>query len=269
MKKFSLVLSGVLLTGLLSACGDDATSGPLDENKLVVGVTSGPHEQVTEVVAEIAARDGLEIEIKAFSDFILPNTALDEGSLDANSYQTLPFLDSFNENNDTELVPVAETILLPMGVYSEKYSSFDELPDGATFGLPNDPTQGARALDILEVNGFIKVKEGKKGNASIHDIEENPKNLEFVELEAAQIVKQLSEVDAAAINSNYALEAGINPGEESILLESADSPYVNHIVVRKENENDPVIQKFIKAYHSDEVREFIEEEFQGSALAGW
>ena len=269
MKKISLVLSGVILTGLLSACGDDSSSGPLDENKLVIGVTSGPHEQVTEVVKEVAAREGLELEIKAFSDYVLPNTSLSEGSLDVNSYQTLPFLDAFNEAHDTDLVPVGKTILLPMGVYSENYSSFEELPDGATVGIPSDPTNGARALNILEVNGFIKIKEDKKGNGSVTDIVENPKNLEFIELEAAQIVKQLSEVDAAAINSNYAIEAGINPKEDSILLEAADSPYVNYIVVRKENENDPTIQKLVKAYHSEEVREFIEEEFQGTALAGW
>lgn len=270
MKKVSLVLSGVLLTGLLAACGDESTGDKaLDENKLVIGVTAGPHEQIAEVAAEVAAKDGLEIEIKAFSDYILPNTALSEGNLDANSYQHEPFLNAFNEDHGTELVPVGKTILNPMGIYSEKFKSFEDLPEGATFGLPNDPTNGSRALYILEENGFIKIKEDKKENASIYDIEENPKNIEFIELEAAQIPKQLSEVDAAAINTNFALAAGINPKEDSILLESSNSPYVNYIVVRAENEDDPTVQKFVKAYQSEEVRTFIEEEFQGSVLASW
>lgn len=271
MKKFGLLLSSVLLTGALAACGDSSSeeAKALDEKKLVVGVTAGPHEQIVEVAKEVAAKDGLEIVIKPFSDYILPNTALSEGDLDANSYQHEPFLNTFNEDHSTDLVPVGKTILNPMGVYSDKYKSFDEIPDGATFGLPNDPTNGARALYILEENGFIKIKEDKRETASIYDIEENPKNLKFIELEAAQIPKQLSEVDAAAINTNFALAAGINPKEESILLESSNSPYVNYIVVRAENKNDPTIQKFVKAYQSEEVKQFIEEEFQGSVLPSW
>lgn len=271
MKKFGLLLSSVLLTGALAACGDDSSNGDkaLDEKKLVIGVTAGPHEQIVEVAKEVAAKDGLEIVIKPFSDYILPNTALSEGDLDANSYQHEPFLDTFNEDHGTDLVPVGKTILNPMGVYSDKYKSIDEIPDGATFGLPNDPTNGARALYILEENGLIKIKEDKRETASIYDIEENPKNLKFIELEAAQIPKQLSEVDVAAINTNFALSAGMNPKEDSILLESSNSPYVNYIVVRAENKDDPTIQKFVKAYQSEEVKKFIEEEFQGSVLPSW
>lgn len=271
MKKFGLLLSSVLLTGALAACGDDSSSGDkaLDENKLLVGVTAGPHEQIVEKAKEVAAKDGLEIDIQVFSDYILPNTALSQEDLDANSYQHEPFLEQFNEAHGTDLVPVGKTILNPMGIYSDKYDSFDALPDGATFGLPNDPTNGARALYILEENGYIKIKEDKRETASIYDIEENPKNLKFIELEAAQIPKQLSEVDAAAINTNFALAAGINPKADSILLESSNSPYVNYIVVRAENEDDPTIQKFVKAYQSEEVKQFIEEEFQGSVLPGW
>ncbi|GGA26508.1 MetQ/NlpA family ABC transporter substrate-binding protein [Psychrobacillus lasiicapitis] len=271
MKKFGLLVSSVLLTGALAACSNDSNSEDkaLDENKLVIGVTAGPHEQIVEVAKEVAAKDGLEIVIKPFSDYILPNTALAEGDLDANSYQHEPFLNTFNEDHGTDLVPVGKTILNPMGVYSNKYKSMDELPDGATFGLPNDPTNGARALFILEENGLIKIKEDKRETASIYDIEENPKNLKFIELEAAQIPKQLSEVDAAAINTNFALSAGINPKEDSILLESSNSPYVNYIVVRAENKEDPTIQKFVKAYQSEEVKQFIEEEFQGSVLPSW
>ena len=272
--KFLLGIAGLTLAAALVGCGTKEDSKgdqgkAIDENKIVVGVTSGPHEQIAEVAAKVAKEKGLEVELKSFSDYVLPNTSLAEGDLDANSYQHEPFLDTFNKDHDTDLVPVGKTILNPMGVYSEKYKSFDEIPDGATFGLPNDPTNGARALFVLQEAGYIKLKEGTGLTASIRDVEENKKNLKFIELEAAQIPKQLSEVDVAAINTNFALDAGINPKEDSILLESSDSPYVNYIVVRAENENDPTIKKFVEAYQSDEVRKFIEDEFKGSVIASW
>lgn len=272
--KFLLGLAGLTLAAALVGCGTKEDSKEdqgkaIDENKIVVGVTSGPHEQIAEAAAKVAKEKGLEVELKSFSDYVLPNTSLAEGDLDANSYQHEPFLDTFNKDHDTDLVPVGKTILNPMGVYSEKYKSFDEIPDGATFGLPNDPTNGARALFVLQEAGYIKLNEGAGLTASIRDVEENKKNLKFIELEAAQIPKQLSEVDVAAINTNFALEAGINPKKDSILLESTDSPYVNYIVVRAENENDPTIKKFVEAYQSDEVRKFIEDEFKGSVIASW
>lgn len=272
MKKFGFILSIILLAGLLAACGDDASNeeeSGLNQEKIVIGVTAGPHEQIAEVAAEVAAENGLEVEIKSFSDYVLPNTALNEGDLDLNSYQHGPFLDQFNEDHGTDLVPVGKTILNPMGVYSETYEDINDLPDGATFGLPNDPTNGSRALFILEEAGIITLAEGKEETASIYDVEENPKNIEFIELDAAQIPNQLGEVDAAAINTNFALGAGMNPKEDSILLESTNSPYVNYIVVRAENEDDPVVQKFVESYQSDKVKEFIEEEFQGSVIPSW
>ncbi|EON73910.1 MetQ/NlpA family ABC transporter substrate-binding protein [Lysinibacillus sphaericus] len=271
--KFLVGLASLTLAVALVGCGskeDSKGNGEaINENKIVVGVTSGPHEQIAEVAAKVAKENGLEVELKSFSDYVLPNTALSQGDLDANSYQHEPFLDTFNKDHDTDLVPVGKTILNPMGVYSEKYKSLDEIPDGATFGLPNDPTNGARALFVLQEAGYIKLKEGTGLTASIHDVEENKKNFKFIELEAAQIPKQLSEVDVAAINTNFALEAGINPKADSILLESTDSPYVNYIVVRAENKEDPTIKKFIDAYQSDEVRKFIEEEFDGSVIPSW
>ncbi|MET4562785.1 D-methionine transport system substrate-binding protein [Lysinibacillus parviboronicapiens] len=271
--KFLVGLASLTLAVALAGCGSkDDSKGigeAINENKIVVGVTSGPHEQIAEVAAKVAQENGLEVELKSFSDYVLPNTALAQGDLDANSYQHEPFLDTFNKDHDTDLVPVGKTILNPMGVYSEKYKSLDQIPDGATFGLPNDPTNGARALFVLQEAGYIKLKEGTGLTASIHDVEENKKNLKFIELEAAQIPKQLSEVDVAAINTNFALEAGINPKADSILLESTDSPYVNYIVVRAENKEDPTIKKFVDAYQSDEVRKFIEEEFDGSVIPSW
>jgi D-methionine transport system substrate-binding protein len=270
MKKTVFILGLILLTGVFGACGTgSANDGALDEDKLVIGVTAGPHEQIVEAASEVAAEDGLEIELKVFSDYVLPNTSLDEGDLDVNSYQHQPFLDSFNDDHGTDLVPVGKTILNPMGVYSDTYENIEDLPDGSTFGLPNDPTNGSRALFILEEAGIIALDDEKAETASIHDVVENPKNLEFIELDAAQIPKQLSEVDAAAINTNFALGAGISPKDDSILLESTNSPYVNYIVVRPEHADDPTVERFVNAYQSEEVRAFIEEEFEGSIIPSW
>lgn len=273
MKKWAIILSSILLTGFLAGCGSDSASGdeaePLSEEKLLIGVTAGPHEQIVEKVKEVAAKDGLELELKVFTDYVLPNTSLAEGDLDVNSYQHEPFLDQFNEDHNTDLVPVGKTILNPMAVYSDEFGSIEDLPNGSKIGLPNDPTNGSRALFILEEAGLIKLIDEKRETASIYDLEENPKEFEFIELDAAQIPKQLSELDAAAINTNFALEAGLNPKEDSILLESTNSPYVNYIVVRAENENDPVLEKLRNAYQSEEVKKFIEDEFKGSVIPSW
>jgi D-methionine transport system substrate-binding protein len=257
----------------LAACGSKETTGDetkkLNDKKLIIGVTSGPHEQIVEKVAEVAAKDGLELELKVFSDYVMPNTALDQEELDVNSYQHLPFLEQFNKDHGTKLVTAGKTILNPMAVYSNTYKSLDDLPKGAKVGLPNDPTNGSRALAVFEEAGLIKIKEDKKETASIYDLEENPKEIEFIELDAAQIPKQLSELDAAAINTNFALEAGLNPKKDSIALESTNSPYVNFLVVREGYEDDPTIAKLRKAYQSEEVKNFILEEFGGSVIPSW
>ncbi|MTD31423.1 MetQ/NlpA family ABC transporter substrate-binding protein [Planomicrobium sp. YIM 101495] len=269
MKKIGLFVGAVITSLALAGCNGSAETTALSEEKLVVGVTSGPHEQILEVVKEVAAEEGLELELKVFTDYVLPNTALEEGDLDVNSYQHKPFLDAFNEDHGTNLVAGATTILNPMGVYSNEFGSIEDLPKGAKFGLPNDPTNGSRALFILEEAGLITLKEGSEETASIFDVEENKLELEFIELEAAQIPKQLSELDAAAINTNWAIEAGLNTLEDSILLESSESPYVNYIVTRDENKDDPVLEVLNAAYQSDRVKEFIEEQFDGSVLPIW
>ena len=272
MKKLAILFSLLLLIGVLAACGSSKSSSEheeLDSKKLVIGVTSGPHEQIVEKAKEVAAKDGLELELKVFSDYVMPNTALAEGEIDVNSYQHLPFLEKFNADHDTNLVTVGKTILNPMGVYSDKYESLDDLPKGAKVGLPNDPTNGSRALFVFEKAGLIKIKEDAKETASIYDLAENPKEIEFIELDAAQIPKQLSELDAAAINTNFAIEAGLKPREDSIALESSDSPYVNFLVVREENKDDAVLEKLRQAYQSEEVKAFIEEEFGGAVIPSW
>jgi len=275
MKKALILLSVLFAAILLAACGKDSKeesksdAKQLSDKKLVIGVTAGLHEEILEQVAKETKKEGLEIEPKVFSDYVLPNTSLSEGDLDVNSYQHKPFLDAFNKDHDTDLVAVGATVLNPMGVYSEKLKDLKDLPDKAKFGLPNDPTNGARALLILEKAGLIKLKDGVKEAATVYDVEENKKNIELVELDAAQIPKQLSELDAAAINTNFAMEAGLTPKKDAIYLESNDSPYVNEIVVRAENKNDPAVKKLVKAYQSDSVKKFIEEKYDGSVIPGW
>ena len=268
MKKLWTVLSMGLLAVVLTACGEK-TGGPLDPNKLVVGVTSGLHEQIMEKVKEVAAKDGLEIEIKAFSDFQMPNVALVEGEIDVNSYQSIPFLETFKREHKADLTAVGETILNPMGVYSRKIKDISEIKEGDKIGLPNDPTNGDRALHIFQSAGLIRLKDGIEGEATVLDIAENPLNLDFVELDAAQIAKQLDDLTAAAINTSYALKNNLHPGRDAIFLESKDSKHHNVIVVRTENKDDPVVQKLVNAYRSEEVKKFIEETFEGSVIPLW
>src|SRR5699024_3662449 len=282
-KKLIILASTILLLTILAACGgsnddgdnadkaddgDDNTNA-LSEEKLVVGVTGGPHEEVFEIVKELAADDGLEIEIKVFSDYIMPNTALAEGELDVNSYQHKPFMEKFNEDHDTNLASAFPTILSLIGVYSETLTDIYDVPEGGKIGIPNDPTNGARALIIFEEAGLIELEDDKRESATPLDIAKNDLNLEFIELDAAQIPKMLDEVDLAVINGNFALSNGLNPAEDSLFTESSGSPYVNHLVVREENVDDPVIEKLKKAYYSDEVKDYINSEYPGVYQASW
>ena len=270
LKKFGFLFATSALALSLAACGGEKTSeDTLNDGKLVIGVTAGLHEDITKAAAKIAAEDGLDVEIKVFSDYVLPNTSLVEKDLDMNNFQTQPFLDTFNTDRGEELVSIGNTVLNPMGIYSSKYASIEEVPDGATFALPNDATNGGRALVVLADAGYITLKEGVSINASIYDVIDNPHNYQFIELEAAQLPKQLAEVDFAAINTNFALEAGLNPKNDSIVLESSDSPFVNKLVVRPGDEESEDVQKFMKAYQTDEVRDYILETFEGAVIPGF
>ncbi|WP_010648628.1 MetQ/NlpA family ABC transporter substrate-binding protein [Oceanobacillus massiliensis] len=268
MKKRLFLALIVLLIGLLAACGSDEAEGLLEDDVLKVGVTAGPHEEIVEKVAELGEAEGLEIELVVFNDYVMPNVTLSEGEIDINSFQTEPFFDVMNEERDLGLVKVADTVTFPMGMYSEKVTDLQDLEDGSSVGLPNDPTNGGRALLLFEEAGLITLEEGLGVNATINDIADNPHDFEFIELDPAQIPRQLGEVDAAAINSNFALEAGLVPGEDSIFIEQ-NSEFVNLIAVREENKEDEVVQQFIDLYQSDEVKQFIEENFNGSVIPGW
>ena len=201
-----------------------------------------------------------------YGDYIVPNTAVEEGDEDANYFQHVPYLDNFNAENGTHLVSVAGVHVEPMGIYAGMTASLEELADGAVVAVPNDVTNEARALLLMEAQGLITLSEEAGLEATPKDIVENPKNLEFKELEAAMLPNILSEVDIAVINVNYALQAGFNPVEDALAIESADSPYVNILVVKEGNEENPAIAALIEALHSDAVRDFINEKYAGAVV---
>ena len=234
-----------------------------------VGVSPGEHAEIMEEVAKVAEPMGLNIEVVEFSDYVIPNTALADGDIQANSFQHRPYLENQIKDRGFELVEIGTTITTPMGVYSDKLESLDALPDGAKIGIPNDPTNGGRALLILQDLGLIKLAEGTGLVPTPLDITENPKNLEFLELDAAQLPRSLADTDASIINTNYALAAGLNPNSDTIAMEKADSPYVNIIVVRKGDEGQDWAKKLVEAYHSAEVKAFIDEKYEGSVLTSW
>ena len=274
MKKWLLASVLVLVIGVLAACGgkeksEDSGEGLLSDGKLVVGVTAGPHEEIVEKVKELAAEEGLTIEVKPFTDYVMPNVALAEIEIDMNSMQTEPFFDVVKEDRNLDLVKVADTVTFPMGIYSSKVTDIADLKEGAKIGLPSDPTNSGRALMLFEAAGLLTMEEGVGINGIVHEIAENPKNYEFIELDSAQIARQLDELDAAAINTNFAIEYGLSPAEDSIFIESSDSPYVNLIAVRTESKDEEVVQQFIDLYRSEEVKKFIEETFDGSIMPSW
>lgn len=239
------------------------------DKPLKVGVTAGPHAQIFEQVKKVAEKDGLKIQIVEFSDYVQPNAALAAGDLDANSYQHRPYLDAQVKDRGYKIVQAAYTVNFPIGLYSKKVKKLEDLKDGSRFGIPNDPTNGGRVLLVLQDKGLIKLKDGAGLKATPLDVTSNPKKLKFVELDAAQLARSLDDLDAAAINTNFALSAGLNPAKDAIAQESAKSPYVNILAVREADKDKPWVSKLVKAYHSEEIRTFIQTEFKGSVLAGW
>ncbi|PWF21542.1 MetQ/NlpA family ABC transporter substrate-binding protein [Corticimicrobacter populi] len=261
LSRFLSRLSGALLAVSLTV---PALSQA--ETTIRVGQTSGPHAKIMEVVKQVAARDGLNIEIIEFGDYIQPNAALDAGDLDANNYQTQPFLQAQIQARGYKLTSVANTVLFPMGFYSKKYKSLDELPDGATVGIQNDPANAGRSLHLLQKYGLIKLREGAGLDAIPRDIAENPRNLKFHQVDAGQLPRSLDDLDIASINTSFAIKAGLVPKRDAIAIEDSDSPHTNLLVVRTEDQDKPWVAQLIKAYQSDEVRTFIETEFASFAI---
>lgn len=232
--------------------------------KITVGATPVPHAEILEFVKPELKKMGYELEIKVFNDYVIPNVATDEGQLDANFFQHIPYLNDFNAQKGTKLVKAAAVHLEPMGVYSKKIKNLDELKDGDKVGIPNDPTNESRALDVLVNAGLIKVNDNALRTPK--DIIENSKNLKFIEIEAAQVPRTLGDTAISVINTNFAMNAGLNPVKDALAIESKDSPYANILVVKDGNENTPKIKALVKALNSESVKNFINEKYKGAII---
>ncbi|MDO5630631.1 MAG: MetQ/NlpA family ABC transporter substrate-binding protein [Paracoccus sp. (in: a-proteobacteria)] len=235
---------------------------------ITVGVSPGEHGEIMEEVAKVAAPKGLNIRVIEFSDYVVPNQALADGDLSANSFQHRPYLENQIKDRGFDLVEVGTTITTPMGVYSSKITDLADLPQGGRVAIPNDPTNGGRALLVLQQKGVLKLAEGTGLVPSPLDVTENPKGLRFMELDAAQLPRALDDADIAVINTNYALASGLNPQTDAIAMEE-NSPYVNIIVVKNGTQDEPWVQQLVEAYHSPEVKAFIEEKYDGAVLPSW
>jgi D-methionine transport system substrate-binding protein len=246
-----------------------STAPGVQAETIRIGATAGPHAQILEAVKPVAAAKGLDIQIIEFSDYIVPNAALAAGDIEANSYQNQPFLDQQNKDRGYNIVPVALTVNFPLGVYSKKRKSWADVPDGAQIAIQNDPTNGGRTLLLLQDKGVIKLKDGVGFKPTILDITGNPKKLKFIEIDAAQTPRSLDDVDAAAINTNFAIPAGLNPQKDALLKEDPKGPYVNFLAVRAADKDKPWVKALVESYRSPEVKAFIETKFQGSVLPAW
>ncbi|MFF8837773.1 MetQ/NlpA family ABC transporter substrate-binding protein [Streptomyces sp. NPDC015130] len=279
MRKNIKLTAGIAATAALAlgltACGtssdpssakDSAGSG--DTSKpLVVAASPTPHADILNYVKDnLAEKEGLKLEVKEFTDYVLPNTATQSGQVDANFFQHKPYLDDFNQKNKTTIVPVVNVHLEPLGLYSKSLKSVKDIKPGQTIAVPNDTTNGGRALQLLAENGLITVKPGVGTNAKLSDITDK-KGLEFKELEAATVPRALNDVDAAVINGNYAIEAKLEPAKDALVLEKSEgNPYANFLAVKEGNEKDARVQKLAKLLNSPEVKKYIEDTYKGSVI---
>lgn len=266
MKKvFSLLLCAALLVGAFAGC-----SGGADDKTLKVGASITPHGEILKYCIPLLEEKGYTLTVVEFEDYVIPNQNVESGDLDANFFQHKPYMDNFNEENGTHLVSVAGIHYEPFGVYPGKTKSLEDLPDGGTIAVPNDGTNEARALILLEEQGLIKLKEDAGFNATVVDIVENPKNLTIQELAAPQLPRSLPDVDLAVINGNYALQAGLNANDDALVTEDKESEaaktYTNILCVREGHENDAKIKALIEVLQSDDVRKYIEDTYQGAVI---
>ena len=236
------------------------------DEQLSIGATPVPHSEILNFIKDDLAKEGIKLKIVEFTDYVTPNIALNDGSIDANFFQHVPYLKQFNEDRGLNLVSAIKVHVEPIGLYSNKYKSLDEIPEGASIAIPNDPSNEGRALILLHNNGVITLDDPTNLNATPMDIAKNPKNLKFKELEAAQLPRVLPDVAAAVINTNYALEADLTPLEDAIIMEGSDSPYVNVIAVQKGDEDSEKIKTLKKVIQSKKVKDFILNEYKGAVV---
>ena len=241
-------------------------SGAVAADTLSIAATPVPHAEILEFVKPQLAEQGVELDVKVFTDYIQPNIQVDQKRMDANFFQHQPYLDEFNDGRGTDLVTVTGVHVEPFGAYSSKIESLDDLKEGGVVAIPNDPTTGGRALLLLQKAGLITLEDESKITATPRDIADNPKDLDFKELEAATLPRILGQVDVALINTNYALEAGLNPSEDALIIEGSESPYVNILVARPDNKDSEAMQKLAAALKSDAVKDFIMEKYEGAVV---
>lgn len=278
-KIISLILALSLVIALAAGCSQPApapapaeTSGQAPaqdqpkETVLKIGATPVPHAEILEFVKPLLEKENIKLDIVVFNDYVQPNTALADKELDANFFQHKPYLDNFIKERNLELVSLGNVHVEPLGLYSKTIKNIADLKDGSTIAIPNDATNGARALLLLQSNGLIKLKDGAGIEATEKDIAENPKNIKIHPAEAAQLPRILEDVDAAVINTNYALPANLNPTKDALIIEGKDSPYANIIAVRKGDESRPELQKLMEVLNSEDVKKFIQEKYDGAIV---
>ena len=256
---------------LLAGCGGEKKTekAPEEKKKIVVGITPGYSEEIMEFVKDEAKKQGLDVELKVFSDYVTPDQALAQKEIDLNSFQHGPFLDAFNKKNGTKLVSIGKTYLAPLKLYSTKIKDIKELKDGDKIAIPNDPSNGGRAILMLSKLGLIKVKDGvKASDLTVNDITDNPKHLQILELEAAQLPRSLDDTAASVINAFYANSAKLDPNL-AIAKEDNTSPYVNIIAAREEDKDNPTYVKFVKIFQTDAVKNYINEKAKGALVPAW
>ena len=259
-------------TLLLTGCGggqpsDKPADKPAGEATIKIGATPAPHAEILEQIKPDLKEQGVNLEIVEFNDYVQPNIALNDKELDANFFQHEPYLNDFvKEHKDMKLKNAGGVHVEPMGIYSHKIKDLKELPDGAGVSIPNDPTNGGRALLLLQKAGLLKLKDGTGADATVQDIADNPKNLVIQEVEAAQLPRTLDDVDISIINTNFALNAQLNPVKDALFIEDKDSPYVNIVTVRDGDENRDDIKKLLAALRSDKVKKFIEDKYKGAIV---
>ena len=265
MKKI-IVIALVAILSVVSVFAQAAAETQSSTTKIVVGATPEPHAALLSLVVDDLAAQGITLEIKEFTDYVTPNDAVEYGEIDANYFQHIPYLESFNTEHGYHLVNAGGIHVEPIALYSSKYSSLSALPNGAVIAIPNDPTNEGRALLLLQSAGLIKLRADAGLEAIPLDITENPKNFKFSEIEAATLPRVLSDVDAAIINGNYAIPAGLVATRDGLFVEGADSPYVNVIAVKEGNENNPAIKALIEALKGDEVAAFVAEKYKNGEV---
>jgi D-methionine transport system substrate-binding protein len=243
-----------------------AAVGAAHAEKLTIAATQVPHAEILEFIKPELLKEGVELDIRVFSDYVQPNMQVADKQLDANFFQHKPYLDAFNRDRKTSLVSIGVVHVEPFGGYSKKIKSLQELQAGATVAIPNDPSNSGRALLLLQKQGLIKLDDPSNILATTVNIKENPRKLKFVELEAAMLPRALDDVDLALINTNYALEAGLVPTRDALFIEGADSPYANIVVARKDNKDAPALKKLMQALHTPAVKQFILERYQGAVV---